>query len=77
MRAPKKVRRQEDEPPDDGGDEEMADERRQAPFSFKDAVLNTGMQSPEVESDWEVDDLELHVDDVMKVVVEGVLTIDF
>lgn len=77
VRVSKKERHCGDEPPDDGRDEEMVEERRHQPFSFKDEVLNTGSAFPCTESDWEADDLELVANDVKKVMVDGVITINF
>lgn len=76
-RAPKKVQRREDEPPDDGRDEMMMDDQRQKAFSFKYAVLNNRSESSNLNSEWKADDLKLNVDDVQKVVADGVTIIDF
>lgn len=76
-RASKKVRRREDEPPDDGRDEEMRDNCRQKNVSFKDAVLNNILESSKLDNEWEAENLELHSNDVHKVVLDGIPTIDF
>ncbi|MBA0842579.1 hypothetical protein Goarm_002399, partial [Gossypium armourianum] len=72
-RISKKVRCREEEPSDEGGDLETLGAGMSKPFSFKDAVLNTGPMDDE----WEVDDLDLREDDVRKDVVDGVPSIEF
>lgn len=73
----KKVRRREEEPPNDGGDEVMTEEGRSKPFSFRDAVLNSGSMNSDKEDHWVADDLVLQEMDVRKTVEDGIPTIDF
>lgn len=76
-RISKKVHRREDEPPDDDGDEVMVEEGRAKPFSFRDAVLNSGSDSPARDDNWESEDVDLKEKDVWKIMEDGVPAIDF
>lgn len=76
-RMSKKVCRREDDPSDVRGDEVMVEEGRATPFSFRDAVLNSGSSLSFKEDEWDLDDLDLKEEDVWKTVEDGVPSIDF
>lgn len=47
------------------------------PFSFKDAVMNSGSEGIETVTNWQVEDLELQENDVHKESPDEVPTTDF
>lgn len=76
-RAVKKSRRREEEPSNEGGNSEVLGNGESKPFSFKDAIFNSGSINLSVDDEWGAEDFELREEDVRKDVVNGAPTIEF
>lgn len=73
----KKVRRREEEPPDEGGFRGPQGTAVPQRVSFKDVVMQSMNMDVETDDNWEVEDMDLHENDVSKIIFDGVPTIDF
>lgn len=76
-RALKKSRRREKKPLDEGGGLESLAAGASKPFSFRDAMLNSGSPNNPMEVDWGMEDIELREDNLRKGIVDGVPSIEF